>query len=275
MASDGDMFGIDEYSGARADFMGGVLSTPTKSPVPIGGRRLQASPEGCPGLRTPAKQIDISEVQSPNVCMVAEQMMAYVAEKGMISLAANQVGISANVFVFMVPDPISGIGSNYENFYAPGEVSRDWNIVINGKYICHPDAFLTKGREGSVSDMAPKELSRWSKIQAQWIDEKGVFHDEILEGLAATLFQNKVCYLAGLSAEAVDAATFSPPCNMEELTLMQDQLAASMTSMEECKAHELGFRAHLSPRNLSSELEGAELSGAAGNPDFPDFGLFN
>lgn len=226
-----------------------------------------ASPPGDKSLRLATSPINRDESVSPAIKEIAHRMIKFVDSCGMISLACNQLlGGDKNIFVFRVPDSESAPPS-YQAHYALGEKGRDWNIVINGEYEAFPDANMVFLPEGSVSGCEQKNIYRWSKIKAKWLDQDGNFHEEILEGLAARIFQNKVCYLNGISIEAIDS-DFQPPRNMHEIKNLHERMGhyssadvAGSAMQELSSARKLLFK--------DEEDEIAEMGGAAYSA-FPD-----
>lgn len=203
--------------------------TPTKSQQPRAS--FTASHPASKSLITPTKKVgpeNLSQVEA-----MAISMMYFVTTQKMISLASNQVeGLEhVDMFVFRVPDRLTA-PKQYQSLYAITEEKRDWEIVINGSYSACDDAQILVGPEGSVSEMPEKQVSRWSKIHATWIDVEGNEHSECLEGLAAKIFQNKVCYLHGLPVEAIDDDTFMPPRNIDEINAMNSELVSRMVPLE-------------------------------------------
>lgn len=224
--------------------------------------RLIASPPGHESLSRATRSLSLDEITSEYVRKRAHEMIEYVHSNGMISLASNQLlGGDLNIFVFRVPSPEEALPA-YKDHYAKGEAVRDWNIVINGEYKAASDSILILGKEGSVSGCDIKEIKRWSKIHARWYDEFGHYHEETLEGLAARIFQNKVCYLNGISIEEL-SPDFVPPRNIEEIKHLRAQMDMP-SSHEYSAAAAAATELSHTTRALFTDDDEAEEVGAMG-----------
>lgn len=132
-------------------------------------------------LTAVASDIDPKDKLLP---LLAERMylsMRDPANPG-IGIAAPQVGISRNVFWV-------------QRFDKEGE---PFEFYINPK-ITWRSALLRKGMEGclSIPDIRGEVLRNYT-IKINYFDQKGSFHEEIVEGFTAVVFQHEYDHLNGI-----------------------------------------------------------------------------
>lgn len=104
-----------------------------------------------------------------------------------IGLAAIQVGVPKRVLVIDLQEP----GED-------GNVVRDPRVFINPE-ILDPSADMSTYMEGclSVPDQFA-DVDRPAACRARWMDENGVQHDEVIEGMLATCLQHEMDHLEGI-----------------------------------------------------------------------------
>ena len=110
-----------------------------------------------------------------------------------IGLAAIQVGVPKRVLVIDLQDRGSA-----EEAAEDAEPVRNPRVFINPE-IYDPSTELSVYNEGCLS--VPEqfaEVERPATIHARWLDENGVAHDELLEGLMATCLQHEMDHLEGI-----------------------------------------------------------------------------
>ena len=110
-----------------------------------------------------------------------------------IGLAAIQVGVPKRVLVIDLQDRGSA-----EEAAEDAEPVRNPHVFINPE-IYDPSTELSVYNEGCLS--VPEqfaEVERPATIHARWLDENGVAHDELLEGLMATCLQHEMDHLEGI-----------------------------------------------------------------------------
>lgn len=110
-----------------------------------------------------------------------------------IGLAAIQVGVPKRVLVIDLQDRGSA-----EEASEDAEPVRNPRVFINPE-IYDPSTELSVYNEGCLS--VPEqfaEVERPAAIHARWLDENGVAHDELLEGLMATCLQHEMDHLEGI-----------------------------------------------------------------------------
>ncbi|MFV0149015.1 peptide deformylase [Empedobacter falsenii] len=129
-----------------------------------------------------AQSIDI-DPKDPNIKLLADRMYATVqdeASKG-VGIAAPQIGINRNaVWV--------------QRFDKEGE---PFEFIINPKITWYSD-IVRYGREGclSIPDIFGK-VHRSLVLRLEYFDLDGHFHDEIVEGFTAVIFQHEYDHLIG------------------------------------------------------------------------------
>lgn len=104
-----------------------------------------------------------------------------------IGLAAVQVGVPRRVLVI-----------DLQEDGPDGERVRDPRVFINPE-LSEPHADRSIYNEGclSVPDQYA-DVERPIAIQARWLDEQGVAHDERIEGMLATCLQHEMDHLEGV-----------------------------------------------------------------------------
>ena len=131
-------------------------------------------------LKAVSSDVDLKDKLLP---VLAERMflsMRDPANPG-IGIAAPQVGINKNVFWVQRFD----------------KTDEPFEFYINPKIVWR-SALLRKGMEGclSIPDINGEVLRNYT-IQLNYWDLKGKFHDEIVEGFTAVVFQHEYDHLNG------------------------------------------------------------------------------
>lgn len=127
--------------------------------------------------------IDIS-LKEELLPLLLDRMLATVndpANSG-VGIAAPQIGINRNVILV-------------QRFDKPGE---PFEAYLNPK-IKWRSALLRKGAEGclSIPDQRGDVLRNYT-IQLTYYDRNGQYHDEIIEGFTAVIFQHETDHLMGI-----------------------------------------------------------------------------
>ena len=135
------------------------------------------------------KQISarVEDVNDEVRALVADMFETMYAAPG-IGLAAVQVGVPKRVLVIDLQDPEE----------EGGEPVRDPRVFINPEIVSHSDQEVPY-TEGclSVPDQYA-EVDRPDRIRARWLDERGVAHEEDIEGLLAVCLQHEMDHLEGI-----------------------------------------------------------------------------
>ena len=105
-----------------------------------------------------------------------------------IGLAAVQVGVPRRVLVMDLHEPAE----------EGGEVVKEPRVFINPEILGESDEDVPY-TEGclSVPDQYA-EVMRPDRVRARWLDERGVAHEEDLEGLLAVCLQHEMDHLEGV-----------------------------------------------------------------------------
>lgn len=138
-----------------------------------------------PRLRT--KSLPVETVDDDLRALISDMFETMYDAPG-IGLAAIQVGVPKRVLVIDLQE----------------EQDADEKPIRNPRVFINPELFdpsddLSVYNEGclSVPDQYA-EVERPAVIHARWLDEKGVKHEERLEGLLATCLQHEMDHLEGV-----------------------------------------------------------------------------
>lgn len=132
-------------------------------------------------LTSVSSDIDVNDKLLPILAQRMFLSMTDPANPG-IGIAAPQVGINKNVFWV-------------QRFDKEGE---PFEFYINPKIIWR-SALFRKGMEGclSIPDINGEVLRNYT-IQLTYYDKEGKFHEEIVEGFTAVVFQHEYDHLNGI-----------------------------------------------------------------------------
>ena len=132
-------------------------------------------------LTSVSSDIDVTDKLLPVLAQRMFLSMTDPANPG-IGIAAPQVGINKNVFWV-------------QRFDKEGE---PFEFYINPKIIWR-SALLRKGMEGclSIPDISGEVLRNYT-IQLTYYDKEGEFHEEMVEGFTAVVFQHEYDHLNGI-----------------------------------------------------------------------------
>lgn len=132
-------------------------------------------------LTSVSSDIDVNDKLLPVLAQRMFLSMTDPANPG-IGIAAPQVGINKNVFWV-------------QRFDKEGE---PFEFYINPKIIWR-SALLRKGMEGclSIPDISGEVLRNYT-IQLTYYDKEGEFHEEMVEGFTAVVFQHEYDHLNGI-----------------------------------------------------------------------------
>lgn len=153
--------------------------------------RLTLTRFGNPILRRRSKKLTAAEIRSQEIQQLIRNIRhtTKVGKYG-VGLAAPQVGKSIALSVITIrPTPNRPDGTRFEQ------------VIINPKY--EGIGNLTTKWEGCMScgtgdDILYAKASRFNKINAEWTDEFGKFHQEELSGFLAHVFQHETDHLNGI-----------------------------------------------------------------------------
>ena len=119
--------------------------------------------------------------------LVADMFETMYAAPG-IGLAAIQVGVPKRILVIDLQEPEE----------EGGEPVRDPRVFINPEIVTHSERDVPYN-EGclSIPDQYA-DVDRPDRIRARWLDEKGVSHEEEIDGLLAVCLQHEMDHLEGI-----------------------------------------------------------------------------
>lgn len=174
-------------------------------------------------LRKHAKRLSKSEILSDDIQHLIKDMK-YTCEKRKygVGLAASQVGRSLAISVIAIKPTRSR-----------PEASRFENTIINpeiSEYLGEKEQMW----EGCLSfssaeDPVFAKAERYTKIKVKYFDESAEFHEEILDGLVAHVFQHETDHCNGILFvdRVVDSTTWMNASEYQKMRSKQSQLIPS------------------------------------------------
>jgi len=144
---------------------------------------------GHPSLRTPAKRVEAERLRQPELQALIDDMIDTMREASGVGLAAPQLGIDLQIFVYEVPG-----AATEEAPAAPAPVA----VVVNP--MLEPEAGdLVYDWEGCLSIPGLRGLvPRHPGVRVHGIDRHGEPVDVALRGLAARVAQHEYDHLNGV-----------------------------------------------------------------------------
>ena len=133
------------------------------------------------------KSTPVAHVDDSIRALIADMFETMYDAPG-IGLAAVQVGVPKRLLVMDIGEPAE----------EGGEPVKEPRVFINPEILTHSDHELPY-TEGclSVPDQYA-EVFRPDRIRATWLDEQGVAHDEMLDGMLAVCLQHEMDHLEGV-----------------------------------------------------------------------------
>lgn len=152
---------------------------------------LKRTEFGNPILQTPARKLTKEEIKSDEIKqLIADMRYTVSVKKYGVGIAAPQVGHSVALSVISIKKTPA----------RPNAIEFD-EVIIN-------PSFEGLGKqegmwEGCISFSAMQspvfaKTVRYKRIRAKWLDEKGISHEEDLDGLIAHVFQHETDHLNGI-----------------------------------------------------------------------------
>ena len=144
---------------------------------------------GDPRLRQVSEPIPVTEIRSKEIKKLIRDMFDSMEEAGGLGLAAPQIGVMKRIVV---------VGFDRSDRYPDLEDGIEKHILINPEL-----ERLTEKVEGfwegclSVPEMRGF-VERPRKIRMKWYDENEEFHDRIIEGFDAVVYQHECDHLDGV-----------------------------------------------------------------------------
>lgn len=153
-------------------------------------KQLTITRFGNPILRQHSKRLVHEEIISKNIQQFIYAMFQKLAtDQYGVGLAAPQVGKSIALSVIGIkPTPTRPDVETFSSviinpsYQGIGELSEKWEGCIS----C-----------GTGEDTVYAKVPRYEIIQATWLDEAGVHHEELLGGFVAHVFQHETDHLDG------------------------------------------------------------------------------
>ncbi len=145
---------------------------------------------GNPILRKPAQRLSLEEVKSQKTQQLIKNMRHTLVEQKLgVGLAAPQVGESVAVSVISIRP--TRHRPNVEPF-----ALVVINPIIIETYGCRKQIWegcISAGKSGLFA-----KTPRYKKVKLQFLDEKGIKHTQIFEGLQAQIIQHETDHLNGI-----------------------------------------------------------------------------
>lgn len=140
-----------------------------------------------PDPRLRVKSTPVERVDDDLRALIADMFETMYAAPG-IGLAAIQVGVPKRVLVIDLQDDED----------ADGQPIRKPLVFVNPE-LTDPSTDRNIYNEGclSVPDQYA-EVERPATVRARWLDENGVQHDELIDGMLATCLQHEMDHLEGI-----------------------------------------------------------------------------
>jgi peptide deformylase len=140
-----------------------------------------------PDPRLRVKSAPVDTVDDDLRALIADMFETMYDAPG-IGLAAIQVGVAKRVLVIDLQEPEEEDGEPVRKpmvFINPelSEEAEEHSVYSEG-CLSVPDQFA--------------DVERPTSLRARWLDEKGVAHDERIEGLLATCLQHEMDHLEGI-----------------------------------------------------------------------------
>ncbi len=141
-------------------------------------------------LRMQSENVDTdSIVENESLQLILKRLQTTLNESGGVGIAAPQVGVLKNIFLFKKID-------------LPEQPVQ---IAINPRIVNHPDETICFERDGclSIPDISGNSI-RFPWIDVEYFDENGYLHRERLEGYSRTddftaiIFQHEYDHLNGI-----------------------------------------------------------------------------
>lgn len=144
---------------------------------------------GNPTLREKSEPVPVSEIRSSEMKKLIRDMFDTMDDADGLGLAAPQIGVLKQVVV---------VGFQDSDRYPELKDGIMKQVLINPEI-----EVLDPPREGfwegclSVPEMRGY-VERSRKIRMKWYDEKEEFHDEVIEGFDAVVYQHECDHLQGV-----------------------------------------------------------------------------
>lgn len=154
-------------------------------------RVLQTTdPEDSVTLRMKSEDININSITTDeDLRLLINRLIVTMEEEGGVGIAAPQVGVQKNIFIFTRID----------------RPDNPHQVAINPRITSHPDETVCFERDGclSIPDISANS-TRYPWVEVEYWDENGKHHKERLEGFSrndnftGVIFQHELDHLNGI-----------------------------------------------------------------------------
>ncbi len=143
---------------------------------------------GHPALRTPAEAVDEARISQPEIQSLIDDMFETMLAAGGVGLAAPQLGLSLQLFVYAVVDPDSDVDGDDPELVAvinpalepvAGELVYDWEGCL------------------SIPDLRGL-VPRYQEVRIHGLDRAGRPLDHLATGYEARIAQHEYDHLNGV-----------------------------------------------------------------------------
>ncbi len=149
---------------------------------------------GHPSLRTPAMPVDPEQLRAPELQVLIDNMFETMLEAKGVGLAAPQLGIGIQLFVYLAVDP-DAMDSDEEDGPAPEPEPK---VVINPMVVPEPGELVAEW-EGclSIPDLRGLVL-RHPAVQVNALDRHGEKIEFTARGYPGRIVQHEFDHLNGI-----------------------------------------------------------------------------
>ncbi|GJM39395.1 MAG: peptide deformylase [Acidimicrobiales bacterium] len=154
---------------------------------------------GDPALRVVAEPVDPTQIASPEVQQLVDDLIETMRDANGAGLAATQIGVHRRVVVMEVAD----------NPRYPYKPRLPLTVAINP--VIEPTADeMVVINEGCLSVPVRGDVPRHVHVRVRYLDRDGAEHDEVVRGLTAGTWQHECDHLDGvLIVDRADPASLS------------------------------------------------------------------
>ncbi len=149
---------------------------------------------GHPALRSPAEPVDSHRLSDPEIQTLIDDMFETMLEAGGVGLAAPQLGIELQLFVYAVVDPDAEVATDGES----GEQAPELKVLVNPALDPRPGE-LVYDWEGCLSIPDLRGLvPRHPAVRVHALDRSGKTLDYRAEDYEARIVQHEYDHLNGV-----------------------------------------------------------------------------
>ncbi len=146
---------------------------------------------GHPALRTPAEALDVARVSTPEIQTLIDDMFETMLASGGVGLAAPQLGLSLQLFVYAVVDPDSPDSDGEEGDPELVAVINPALEPVAGELVYDWEGCL------SIPDLRGL-VPRYLEVRIHGVDRAGNPLDYLASGYEARIAQHEYDHLHGV-----------------------------------------------------------------------------